>query len=89
MATLAKLMGHGGVKAVVADSLLLKQQLLVINRSRQRAPKIKLINVMDYTPGNIQVISLRADRIKCDATVDGMYKIALYAKSLTGLGNIE
>ena len=38
--TLAKLMGPGGVKAVIADSLLLKQQLLVINRSRQRAPNL-------------------------------------------------
>ena len=40
LTTLAKLMGPGGVKAVVADSLLLKQQLVVINRSRQRAPNL-------------------------------------------------
>ncbi len=44
MATLAKLMGPGGVKAVVADSLLLKQQLLVINRSRQRAPNLSALD---------------------------------------------
>ena len=34
LTTLAKLMGPGGAKTVVADSLLMKQQLLVINRSR-------------------------------------------------------
>ena len=34
LTTLAKLMGPGGAKAIVADSLLMKQQLLVINRSR-------------------------------------------------------
>ena len=34
LTTLARLMGPGGAKAVVADSLLMKQQLLVINRSR-------------------------------------------------------
>ena len=35
--TIAKLLGPGGAKAVVADSLLMKQQLLVFNRSRRRA----------------------------------------------------
>jgi len=33
-------MGPGGARAVVADSLLMKQQLLVINRSRRRAPNL-------------------------------------------------
>ncbi len=40
MVTLAKLMGPGGAIAVVADSLLMKQQLLIINRSRKRAPNL-------------------------------------------------
>jgi putative transposase len=44
MATVAKLMGPGGVKAVVADSLLLKQQLLGINRTRQRAPNLSALD---------------------------------------------
>jgi putative transposase len=37
LTTVAKLLGPGGARTVVADSLLMKQQLLVINRSRQRA----------------------------------------------------
>jgi len=40
LTTLAKLLGAGGAKAIVADSLLMKQQLLIINRSRQRAPNL-------------------------------------------------
>lgn len=40
IATLIKLMGPGGARAIVADSLLMKQQLLVISRSRQRAPNL-------------------------------------------------
>ena len=44
LATLAKLLGPGGARAVVADSLLMKQQLLIINRSRQRAPKLTAID---------------------------------------------
>jgi hypothetical protein len=40
LTTLAKLPGPGGAKAIVADSLLMKQQHLIINRSRQRAPNL-------------------------------------------------
>jgi len=38
--TLAKLLGSGGTRAVVADSLLMKQQFMVISRSRRRAPNL-------------------------------------------------
>jgi hypothetical protein len=31
-------LGPGGVRSVVAESVLIKQQLLIRNRSRQRAP---------------------------------------------------
>ncbi len=40
LTTIAKLLGPGGAKAIVADSLLMKQQLLVINRSRQRTQSL-------------------------------------------------
>ena len=40
LTTLAKFLGPGGAKTIVADSLLMKQQLLIINRSRQRAPNL-------------------------------------------------
>jgi len=36
----AKLCGPGGVRAVIADNLLLKQQLIVLRRARQRAPNL-------------------------------------------------
>ncbi len=38
----AKLLGPGGTKAVVAENLLLKQQLLVVTRSRRRAPNLSI-----------------------------------------------
>ena len=44
LSTIAKLLGPGGAKAIVADSLLMKQQLLIINRSRQRAPNLMPID---------------------------------------------
>ena len=36
IATLARLMGPGGLRSVVAESLLVKHQLLILNRSRHR-----------------------------------------------------
>jgi hypothetical protein len=36
LTTIAKLPEPGGARAVVADSMLMKQQLLVIQRSRRR-----------------------------------------------------
>ena len=40
LATVARLMRPGGVRAVAAESLLLKHQLLILNRSRKRAPRL-------------------------------------------------
>ena len=42
--TIAKLLQPGGVRAVAAESLLLKQQLIVSNRSRQRAPNLTTLD---------------------------------------------
>ena len=40
LTTIARLLGPGGAQAIVADSLLMKQQLLIVNRSRKRAPNL-------------------------------------------------
>jgi hypothetical protein len=40
IATLARLLRPGGDRSIVAESLLLKHQLLILNRSRQRAPNL-------------------------------------------------
>ena len=39
--TLARLAGPGGIRSVVAESVLAKQQLLILNRSRQRSPNLR------------------------------------------------
>lgn len=44
LTTIAKLLGPGGARAIVADSLHMKQQLLAINRSRQRAPNLSALD---------------------------------------------
>jgi|SRR5271157_643064 len=40
VATLARLLGPGGMRSVVAESVLVKQQLLILKRSRQRSPRL-------------------------------------------------
>ena len=41
LARLAILLGTGGTRAVLAENILLKQQLLVLQRSRRRAPNCR------------------------------------------------
>ncbi len=40
LTTIARLLGPGGARAIVAENLLLKHQLLVHSRSRHRAPNL-------------------------------------------------
>src|SRR5207249_8227865 len=40
IATQARLLGPGGVRSLVAESLLLKHQILILNRSRKRSPNL-------------------------------------------------
>jgi hypothetical protein len=39
--TVVRLAGPGGVRTVVAESVLVKQQLVILNRSRTRAPTLR------------------------------------------------
>ena len=42
LTTLAKLIRPGGSRAIIAENLLLKQQLIIHSRSRQRAPNLSV-----------------------------------------------
>src|SRR5437764_11016065 len=44
LVTVTRLLRPGGVRAVAAESLLLKHQLLISNRSRQRAPNLTTLD---------------------------------------------
>jgi len=48
IATLARLLGPGGIRSVVAESVLVKQQLLILNRSRQRSPNLRCSSPKSY-----------------------------------------
>ena len=62
---IAKLCGPGGVRAVIAENLLLKQQLIVLQRARYRAPNLKLrdrllcgFGSLFLSPGRIRKIAI-------------------------------
>jgi putative transposase len=42
--TLFRLWGPGGIRSVVAESVIVKHQLLILNRSRQRVPNLRASN---------------------------------------------
>jgi putative transposase len=42
--TIIRIMAPGGARAVIAESLLLKHQLLVLNRSRRKAPPLRALD---------------------------------------------
>src|ERR1700722_19843449 len=61
----AKLCGSGGVRAVMAENLLLKQQLIVLRRARKRAPNLTLsdgllcgFGSLFLSPGRIRKVAI-------------------------------
>ena len=63
--TAAKLCRPGGVRAVIAENLLLKQQLIVLRRSRQRAPNLRVgdrllcgFGALFLSPGRIRKVAI-------------------------------
>jgi putative transposase len=46
LTTVARLARPGGARSVVAESVLVKQQLLILNRSRKRCPNLRLSDRM-------------------------------------------
>ena len=42
--TLLRLLRPGGLRTVVAESVLTKHQLLILNRSRRRAPNLRILD---------------------------------------------
>src|SRR5438445_8733826 len=41
LATVARLVGPGGARSVLAESVLVKHQLVILNRSRKRSPNLR------------------------------------------------
>ena len=44
VSTVLRVVQPGGVRAVIAESVLIKHQLLILNRSRRRAPNLRILD---------------------------------------------
>jgi putative transposase len=60
VATLIRLIGPGGTRAVVAESVLIKQQLLILNRSPRRSPSLRLA---DRVVASVCTLLMRPSRL--------------------------
>ena len=60
ISTLARLLGPGGLRSVVAETLLVKQQMLILNRSRKRAPNLR---ASDRVISGICALLMRPSRL--------------------------
>ncbi len=63
--TVVKVCRPGGVLAVVSENLLLKQQLIVLGRSRRRAPNLRVVDRLLFgilslflSPGRIRKVAI-------------------------------
>ncbi len=63
---IAKLLGPGGVKGLLAETLLLRHQLMVLNRPRRRAPRLI---VMDRFVMGLTALFVRPARLIRNAVV--------------------
>ena len=54
IATLARLLGPGGLRSVVAESVFVRRQLLILNRSRQRSPNLRTSDRLGFRHPNRQ-----------------------------------
>jgi hypothetical protein len=66
IAMFARLLGPGGLRSVVAESIPVKQQLLILNRSRQRSPNLR---ASDRLIASWCALFLRASRLIRSAIV--------------------
>jgi len=63
LATIPRLAGPGGARSVVAESALVKHQLLILNRSRKRSPNLR---VSDRVVAGVCALLMRPRRlIRC------------------------
>jgi putative transposase len=66
LATVARLAGPGGARAVVAESVLVKHQLLILNRLRKRSPDLRSA---DRVVASLCAVFIRPSRLVRSAIV--------------------
>ena len=78
IATVARLAGPGGLRSVVSESVLVRHQLLILNRGRKRAPNLR---TADRIIAGLCTLFIRPARVLRSA-------IVLKASTLLHLHNV-
>ena len=81
--TVVRLAGPGGVQSVVAESVLMRHQLFVLNRSRRRAPNLGVLDRL--IAGWCALLVLPGRLIRCaivvkPSTVLGFHRALVHRK---------
>jgi putative transposase len=66
LVTLARLTRPGGIRSIIAESVLIKHQLLILNRSRHRSPNLR---VSDRIVAGLCALLIRPSRLVRSAIV--------------------
>jgi putative transposase len=66
LVTVVRLVGPGGARSVVAETVLVKHQLLILNRSRRRSPNLRL---SDRVVAGVCALLMRPSRVIRSAIV--------------------
>jgi len=66
LVTVARLAGPGGLRSVVAESVLVRHQLLILNRGRKRAPNLR---TADRIVAGLCTLFIRPGRVLRSALV--------------------
>jgi len=53
--TVLRLVRPGGLRAVIAESVIVKHQLLILSRSRRRAPNLRILDRLIAGAGSAEV----------------------------------
>ena len=80
LATLLRLAGPGGARSVVAESVLVKHQLLVLNRSRKRSPNLR---PSDRVVAGLCTLFMRPGRLVRSAVVFKLSTLLRLHRALT------
>jgi hypothetical protein len=67
LSTSVRVAGPGGVRAVIAESLLLKHQLIVLNRARNRALRLTAWDRLLFGIGAYWVAPIASRRLRLES----------------------
>ena len=80
LVTVVRLVGPGGARAVVAESVLVKQQVLILNRARKRAPNLR---PTDRVVAGLCALLIRPGRLIRSAVVIRPSTLLQFHRALT------